>query len=102
MEGGKSFREGVVGLDIVGHAEDIEPGIRVEIGVARTKTDRGSRAFAQSDIVADDEVRDQMLFHLNHPAIRSEEHTSELQSLLRISYAVFCLNKKTTRPNTLN
>src|SRR3546814_8515093 len=26
---------------------------------------------------------------------RSEEHTSELQSLMRISYAVFCLNKKT-------
>src|SRR3546814_10902287 len=31
-------------------------------------------------------------------ADRSEEHTSELQSLMRISYAVFCLkNKKTTR-----
>src|SRR3546814_10447538 len=29
---------------------------------------------------------------------RSEEHTSELQSLMRISYAVFCLKKK-TRPN---
>src|SRR3546814_3942182 len=28
-------------------------------------------------------------------AVRSEEHTSELQSLMRISYAVFCLNKKT-------
>src|SRR3546814_7933526 len=28
-------------------------------------------------------------------ALRSEEHTSELQSLMRISYAVFCLNKKT-------
>src|SRR3546814_8865456 len=28
-------------------------------------------------------------------AIRSEEHTSELQSLMRISYAVFCLKKKT-------
>src|SRR3546814_14321531 len=27
---------------------------------------------------------------------RSEEHTSELQSLMRISYAVFCLKKKTT------
>src|SRR3546814_3533980 len=27
--------------------------------------------------------------------IRSEEHTSELQSLMRISYAVFCLQKKT-------
>src|SRR3546814_1944225 len=29
--------------------------------------------------------------------MRSEEHTSELQSLMRISYAVFCLKKKTTR-----
>src|SRR3546814_5441777 len=29
-------------------------------------------------------------------ALRSEEHTSELQSLMRISYAVFCLKKKTT------
>src|SRR3546814_5740406 len=29
--------------------------------------------------------------------IRSEEHTSELQSLMRSSYAVFCLKKKTTR-----
>src|SRR3546814_1555351 len=30
---------------------------------------------------------------------RSEEHTSELQSLMRISYAVFCLKKKTTEHN---
>src|SRR3546814_7348707 len=30
-----------------------------------------------------------------HPELRSEEHTSELQSLMRISYAVFCLKKKT-------
>src|SRR3546814_4528028 len=29
-----------------------------------------------------------------HLAARSEEHTSELQSLMRISYAVFCLKKK--------
>src|SRR3546814_4509656 len=32
-------------------------------------------------------------------AARSEEHTSELQSLMRISYAVFCLKKKNNRPN---
>src|SRR3546814_1029020 len=32
---------------------------------------------------------------------RSEEHTSELQSLMRISYAVFCLNKKTTQRTNL-
>src|SRR3546814_3189987 len=31
---------------------------------------------------------------------RSEEHTSELQSLMRISYAVFCLNKKIKNTNT--
>src|SRR3546814_14412025 len=30
---------------------------------------------------------------------RSEEHTSELQSLMRISYAVFCLKKKNTTPS---
>src|SRR3546814_6862792 len=39
--------------------------------------------------------------HLRHPlsldALRSEEHTSELQSLMRISYAVFCLKKKKTK-----
>src|SRR3546814_7368672 len=32
-----------------------------------------------------------------HPDRRSEEHTSELQSLMRISYAVFCLKKKKTQ-----
>src|SRR3546814_8094445 len=31
---------------------------------------------------------------LRQAAVRSEEHTSELQSLMRISYAVFCLKKK--------
>src|SRR3546814_9705995 len=41
-----------------------------------------------------------------HPGLRSEEHTSELQSLMRNSYAVFCLKKKKqsttriTRENT--
>src|SRR3546814_7278324 len=33
-------------------------------------------------------------------AWRSEEHTSELQSLMRISYAVFCLKKKNKIPHT--
>src|SRR3546814_9971698 len=33
--------------------------------------------------------------------LRSEEHTSELQSLMRISYAVFCLNKKNTTNKNL-
>src|SRR3546814_1214845 len=33
---------------------------------------------------------------------RSEEHTSELQSLMRISYAVFCLKKKTKKTNAIS
>src|SRR3546814_4077456 len=35
-------------------------------------------------------------------SVRSEEHTSELQSLMRISYAVFCLKKKKQRHKTTN
>src|SRR3546814_1421960 len=35
---------------------------------------------------------------LENRRARSEEHTSELQSLMRISYAVFCLKKKKTTP----
>src|SRR3546814_7358810 len=36
-------------------------------------------------------------FRTRGPRLRSEEHTSELQSLMRISYAVFCLKKKKTK-----
>src|SRR3546814_10200814 len=36
-----------------------------------------------------------LLFDPEHNLERSEEHTSEVQSLMRISYAVFCLTKKT-------
>src|SRR3546814_7306811 len=41
-------------------------------------------------------ARNNLAFHPHHPAYltRSEEHTSELQSLMRNSYAVFCLKKK--------
>src|SRR3546814_4711528 len=35
-------------------------------------------------------------------ARRSEEHTSELQSLMRISYAVFCLKKKTNKETLIH
>src|SRR3546814_6771185 len=44
------------------------------------------------------EIAEDMRHWEMHPAgeevVRSEEHTSELQSLMRISYAVFCLKKK--------
>src|SRR3546814_7512046 len=44
-----------------------------------------TRPMSQDDVLTED---------------RSEEHTSELQSLMRISYAVFCLKKKTAESNT--
>src|SRR3546814_1272071 len=44
--------------------------------------------------------RDEMILYGPFAQKRSEEHTSELQSLMRISYAVFCLEKKTTRKHT--
>src|SRR3546814_1877956 len=39
--------------------------------------------------------------NISNAAARSEEHTSELQSLMRISYAVFCLKNKTNQ-NKIN
>src|SRR3546814_6847908 len=42
------------------------------------------------------------LHALQRPETRSEEHTSELQSLMRISYAVFCLKKKIKPVSTHN
>src|SRR3546814_2042857 len=51
-------------------------------------------------VVLDDGARQRRAF-LEAEALRqrSEEHTSELQSLMRISYAVFCLKKKTKQRN---
>src|SRR3546814_9448237 len=46
------------------------------------------------------DTRSGKIIEFNDPeieALRSEEHTSELQSLMRISYAVFCLKKKKKR-----
>src|SRR3546814_8973070 len=48
----------------------------------------------------DDRDRGELDRLLWHHLGRSEEHTSELQSLMRISYAVFCLKKKTKHKHT--
>src|SRR3546814_1510850 len=45
---------------------------------------------------------DGSLLHITTSHGRSEEHTSELQSLMRISYAVFCLKKKKATNNSVN
>src|SRR3546814_4600578 len=77
-------------------------GIEIVLGL-----DAGGVAEARQGGLADIRVPvvDVELLLLLSPALpgradkgdaRSEEHTSELQSLMRISYAVFCLKKKTT------
>src|SRR3546814_3590176 len=59
-----------------------------------TKTDTPLLEVPQSiSIITARDLQDRGL-HAVDEAMRSEEHTSELQSLMRISYAVFCLKKK--------
>src|SRR3546814_4028419 len=63
---------------------------------------QGSRQIGEHRLaVADRAVETPAVETVTH-LLRSEEHTSELQSLMRISYAVFCLKKKKKiiNPNT--
>src|SRR3546814_9177499 len=65
------------------------PSAHLRRGPARSRCDRFLLGAGAQDYAAPG--RD--------PPSRSEEHTSELQSLMRISYAVFCLKKKNTIVN---
>src|SRR3546814_1986877 len=60
-------------------------------------TERRSAQAIAEEIEA---VGGQINAYTSRENTRSEEHTSELQSLMRISYAVFCLTKKNNRTNT--
>src|SRR3546814_4451198 len=59
------------------------------------RVDRGGRIEAIVAIAAGRRRGLAEMPEQDRAAARSEEHTSELQSLMRISYAVFCLKKKT-------
>src|SRR3546814_10586488 len=81
-------------------------GIEAEIGAVRLNHRRPAEERPDDPLGGPDPVRtDRRFVALRHRfpsspdavrnhAWRSEEHTSELQSLMRISYAVFCLKKK--------
>src|SRR3546814_10252642 len=77
--------------DSIGHAAGDE--MLVEIGRHGKPTDPHEQSSWTNHIGPTDMVGPTALF------VRSEEHTSELQSLMRISYAVFCLQKKTKNIN---
>src|SRR3546814_2279800 len=72
-------------------------GDRVEIGGRQRVELRRRQALNLRGRERGDLRRGQVVEHRRSQ--RSEEHTSELQSLMRISYAVFCLKKKTETKN---
>src|SRR3546814_9512659 len=80
----------------IGIGDDVEPGHRRQRAVA----DHGDvlAAILGEAAVAVGELQRGLVHKASRPCfghgIRSEEHTSELQSLMRNSYAVFCLKKK--------
>src|SRR3546814_10170812 len=91
----------------IGYPLDVEALLIVELdGVAAEcdhlidKVADIARANGSTTLRLSNDEQERMAFWAGRkaafPAVRSEEHTSELQSLMRISYAVFCLKKKKT------
>src|SRR3546814_985413 len=84
---------GACGAVPSGHAA--EP-LRLEEAVARSLESNPILAAEAAEVRAV-EARAERAAMPTQFVVRSEEHTSELQSLMRISYAVFCLKKKTKK-----
>src|SRR3546814_8463767 len=85
-----SYRERLKGASAHGHRN----------GARRRIDERKETVIAQAIEVAGEAARMRDVQALAAQLSRSEEHTSELQSLMRISYAVFCLKKKTQNKST--
>src|SRR3546814_5293952 len=92
--GAREYDEDAVArIRFVRQAQDIGFSLR-EIGeLLSLRADPGADCAAVRARAM--ERRDEVQAKLDQLFRRSEEHTSELQSLMRISYAVFCLKKKT-------
>src|SRR3546814_5218573 len=85
-----------------------DPGLRIRLAArggnhagafaGKTAGDGGAEATAGAEhpgaLAGETEIHQPISFRRSSCRVRSEEHTSELQSLMRISYAVFCLKKK--------
>src|SRR3546814_8201663 len=91
----------VVPGDAAGHRANARADQGAFTGIA----DQGAKPGAQGSPRSSPDSRFSALGHLGRlrhvrtpSQHRSEEHTSELQSLMRISYAVFCLKQKKTKP----
>src|SRR3546814_3360330 len=93
-ESGWVARAGVSPTGLLGRGTFADPS-RGPVAAQRAKQCLAERHHpATFDLLQQQDAIDLGL-ELAALVIRSEEHTSELQSLMRISYAVFCLKKKT-------
>src|SRR3546814_1389025 len=94
---------------------DVQANVDATLDLARLASDKGADLvlFPELNIssyaIDDLHLQDAMLSAVETgierivaESARSEEHTSELQSLMRISYAVFCLQTKTTKTKHTN
>src|SRR3546814_8029960 len=96
--------------DIAGLIDDIvsapvsgKPFVRLLHSTIDQRIYRAEGRIPSSELVGDNGVAiwfsDVTHWQIERDSLRSEEHTSELQSLMRISYAVFCLKKKKKNQN---
>src|SRR3546814_5908453 len=76
------------GSDLLHQSHVARPAGALDAGGGRLRLSYGDRRIRAADEVT----------RLSGDQSRSEEHTSELQSLMRISYAVFCMTTKTYKP----
>src|SRR3546814_5453850 len=85
-------------IAVMGPKGAVEIIFRSDIGDAEkiaARTEEYRQKFANPFVAGHRGFIDDVIMpHSTRKRIRSEEHTSELQSLMRISYAVFCLKKK--------
>src|SRR3546814_6233641 len=75
--------------------EQVNAVLEGKLRAPHVKTFFHEPTFTATYVVSDDATRRAVIIDSVWDFDRSEEHTSELQSLMRISYAVFCLKKKT-------
>src|SRR3546814_1819489 len=80
-------------IDATGNVTPMTPSFSGNLSANYTTPLFGGRAFASATL---SHTSSYYVSGGNRLKMRSEEHTSELQSLMRISYAVFCLKKKNT------
>src|SRR3546814_4483298 len=79
-------------------ASDDASAAKLSVSTPQTESEAYKLAFQDTEFLLREDLRPvRFQLELLKPELlldRSEEHKSELQSLMRISYAVFCLNKK--------